>query len=322
MGQDTFSIIAADPETGEIGAAGATCVDNIASLGGIKILNKIIPGKGGINAQASICINPHINLETGITQMANGLSPEEILDHLYNNDNCFASNGDPESRQYGVLDFDDNGDVRTAAFSGINCLDYKGHITGPHYSIQGNILLGPEVIEEMEKGFNNTEGSLANKLMAAMQGANIPGADSRCLDRGTSSTTAFLKVVKPDDLATNPSLLLDILEMPFGEEPIDSLQVLFDEWSQLVSADKLLDTHNSFQIYPNPIKDELNIRAVSDATIHSYHIYDLRSQLIINKSQINTSQLDLDFGPLDLGIYLLHLEDKKGRRHIQKVIKI
>ena len=58
--QDTFSIIAVDSITGEVGAAGATCVDGIAQWGGIQLLNKIIPGKGGVNAQAWILSLIHI----------------------------------------------------------------------------------------------------------------------------------------------------------------------------------------------------------------------------------------------------------------------
>ena len=209
--QDTFSIVAVDPETGEIGSAGATCVDGIAQFGGIKILNTIIPGRGGVNAQAWICINPHINLDNAIEQMEMGLNPEEIITWLTENDACFSQSFDPAYRQYGIADFDDQGNPRTAAFTGENADDYKGHILGDTYAIQGNILLGPEVLEGMEMGFINTEGSLAEKLMAAMQGANIPGADARCLNRGTSSTSAFLKVVKPDDDPEEPFLLLDVL---------------------------------------------------------------------------------------------------------------
>ena len=129
----------------------------------------------------------------------------------------------------GIVDFDENGVPRVAAFTGSQTDDYKGHLTGDNYSIQGNILLGPEVLEQMEAGFLNTEGSLSDKLMAAMQGANIPGADARCLDRGTSSTSAFLRVYRPDDAIDDPTVFLDILEMPFGEEPIDELQELFDQ---------------------------------------------------------------------------------------------
>lgn len=259
LAQDTFSIIAADPDTGEIGAAGATCVDGIAQWGGIKVLNKVIPGRGGVNAQAWICLNPHINLDNAIDQMETGLSPEEIILWLQENDACNAQSFNPAFRQYGVVDFDEDGNIRTAAFTGSSADDWKGHIAGDNYAIQGNILIGEEVLSQMEAGFLETEGTLAEKLMAAMQGANIPGADSRCLERGTSSTSAFLSVYTLEDLIDQPSTLLDVMEVPFGMEPIDSLQTLFDvEFGEPSSA--IVQDRTAIQLFPNPTKDVLLIR--------------------------------------------------------------
>lgn len=228
--QHTFSIIAADVETGEIGAAGATCIDDAAQIGGVQIINDIIPGRGGAIAQAAICI-PNINLVNIVARVRLRTPPQNIINFLLNNDDCSAQNFNSQYRQYGIVDFDprDSNKIRVAAFTGNLASDYKGHITGPNYSIQGNILIGPEVLTEMEEAFLNTQGSLANKLMAAMQGAKIAGADSRCLNRGTSSTSAFLTVYKPTDLEDKPSLFINILEADFGEEPIDELQALFNE---------------------------------------------------------------------------------------------
>jgi len=229
--QHTFSIIAADAQTREIGAAGATCIDGAAEIGGVQIINDIIPGKGGVIAQASICVNPNANLRSAIALIRIGTPPQNIINNLLNNDNCAAQNYNPQYRQYGIVNFDrrDSSNVRVAAFTGNLASDYKGHITGPNYSIQGNILIGPEVLTGMEEAFLNTNGSLANKLMAAMQGAKIAGADSRCLSRGTSSTSAFLTVYKATDLEDEPSLFVNVLEAEFGEEPIDELQRLFEE---------------------------------------------------------------------------------------------
>ena len=76
----------------------------------------------------------------------------------------------------------------------------------------------------MEQNFLNTNGNLAEKLMAAMQGANFPGADNRCLDDGTSSTTGFLVLYKKDDAIDNPSIKINIGAQPSGVEPIDIIQ--------------------------------------------------------------------------------------------------
>ncbi|PHN06258.1 DUF1028 domain-containing protein [Flavilitoribacter nigricans] len=222
--QDTFSIVAVDPETGEVGVAGASCVDGAGSFGGVRIINRLIPGRGGVNAQAWICVNPNVNLNNAITRMQQGDAPNEIIDWLIANDACEARNFDPRFRQYGIVDLGTDGNPRAAAFTGSLADDYKGHITGLNYSIQGNILIGPEVLIQMEERFLNTSGSLAEKLMAAMQGAKIPGADARCLSRGTTSTSAFLRVARPDDPVNNISLDLNVSEVNFGKEPIDALQ--------------------------------------------------------------------------------------------------
>jgi uncharacterized Ntn-hydrolase superfamily protein len=318
--QDTFSIIAADPETGEIGAAGATCVDGIASFGGIQILNQIIPGRGGVNAQAYICVNPHVNLDLAIEQMGEGLSPEEVIDYLVANDACFSQNFNPAYRQYGIVDFDTEGNVRTAGFTGASADDYKEHRTGLTYAVQGNILLGPEVIDGMEDGFNNTEGSLAQKLMAAMQGANIAGADVRCLDRGTSSTSAFLRVVRPTDDVNAPYLNLSILEMPFGEEPIDSLQALFSEW-ELVNDTRNLTEANVLAVYPNPTGGRVNLQVASDATITRVAVYTLYGQMMEQNDYVVTNEVTLETMGWPAGTYYLKVQLSEGQMLMRKLVK-
>jgi uncharacterized Ntn-hydrolase superfamily protein len=253
--QDTFSIIAVDPATGDIGSAGASCVDGAANFGGIiDIITKIIPGRGGVNSQAYVCI-PNSNLNNAITQMETGATPDEIIDYLLNNDSCNSQNFNPAYRQYGIADFDPNGDPRTAGFTGTAADDYKDDIQGANYSVQGNILLNETVLNNMQANFNSTTGTLADKLMSAMQGANFAGADSRCLARGTSSTSAYLLVYKADDEINNPHIRLNIEEMPFGEEPIDSLQSLYNQF--LGSNETALK--NKLQLYPNPVDSEFTL---------------------------------------------------------------
>lgn len=323
--QDTFSIIAVDSITGQVGAAGATCVDGIAQWGGIQLLNKIIPGKGGVNAQAWICIGPHINLDNAMTQMDGGLSPQEIIDWLVANDACSSQNFNPEYRQYGVVDFDVNGSPRTAAFTGTNADDFKGHRVGADYAIQGNILLGAEVLDGMENGFNNTIGSLAQKLMGAMQGANMPGADQRCLARGTSSTSAFLRVYKPTDVVNDPYLELSILEMPFGEEPIDSLQNLFTNWENTTSTESIFGENKvEISLFPNPVNDWLQISLKSEKDLNL-------SLSIINASGINIKDMSIpnskvwnekiDVKDFPSGLYYLQLKSKNGSSKTLKFIK-
>ena len=288
--QDTFSIIAVDPETGEVGAAGATCLFG-ESNGLINIISSIIPGKGGVISQAYVCV-PNINMTNATTLMELGYSPAQIITWLNNNDSCNA--GNYQYRQYGIIDFDESGNVRTAGYTGNLADDYKEDRQGATYSIQGNILLNQSVIDNMEYNFLNTEGSLAEKLMAAMQGANFPGADSRCLDEGTSSATAFLIVYGPDDNPNQPSLELNIPSQPPGIEPIDLLQEMFDE---------NLRVENSFieelSLFPNPTNGIITIGSDKNYLLE---LYSVEAKIILNDFG---NQIDIS--DIQNGVYFLKI---------------
>ena len=210
----TFSIVAVDLDNGQVGSAGASCI------GGSIIISDIHPGVGAIHTQSYW---HGYNQLMASDLMDNGLSPDEIIDYIVEND---VSNN-PLIRQYGIVDLYEGG--RSAAYTGENCMDYKGHLLGQTYAIQGNILLGEEVLINMENNFNSTTGTLSDKLMAALQGANMPGADTRCLDDGTSSLSAFIRVANPID-DNNYFLDLNINNTSHGDEPIDLLQELYNQW--------------------------------------------------------------------------------------------
>ena len=211
----TFSIVAVNLDNGQVGSAGASCI------GGSIIISDIHPGVGAIHTQSYWS---GYNQLMASDLMDNGLSPDEIIDYIVEND---VSNN-PLIRQYGIVDLYDGG--RSAAYTGDNCMDYKNHILGQTYAIQGNILINEEVLINIENNFNSTTGTLADKLMSALQGANIPGADSRCLDNETSSLSAFIRVANPMDDEDAFLLDLNINNTSNNQEPIDLLQELYDQW--------------------------------------------------------------------------------------------
>jgi uncharacterized Ntn-hydrolase superfamily protein len=217
--QDTFSIVAVDTVTGEIGSAGASCVGPIGGVGAF-ILSDVIEGIGCIHTQASYLAQ---NQQNARARMLEGLSPQQIIDWLVAND----AQNNPSIRQYGIVDLTRNGE--SAAYTGSNCTNYKNHITGPGYAIQGNILLGQIIIDTMQTTFLNTQGPLADRLMATLQAAKILGADTRCAARGTSSQSGFVKVVRIGDGGT-PYLQIVVPDTPVGTDPINVLQGMFDNW--------------------------------------------------------------------------------------------
>ena len=251
VSQDTFSIVAVEKSTGRVGSAGATCLDDDNIPGGAVIISKLYPGKGAINTQSYYVPN---NQDNAGIQLESGKNAVEIIDWLENNDVTNNST----IRQYGVAVFDKDGIPTAAGFTGANCLDQKKHVAGYDYSIQGNILISQTIIDDMEANFLNTEGSLADRLMAALQGANVPGADSRCLNEGVSSKSSFLRVANPDDVEGDYYLDLIVSKTPFGKEPIDSLQNLFDQWS-LINQTADIAVTDELQLFPNPVDSQFTI---------------------------------------------------------------
>ena len=211
----TFSIVAVDQEKGKIGSAGASCI------AGSVIISDIYPGLGAVHTQSYWNNSNQLLAGNLISQ---GYTPSEIISELVLND---AANN-PSIRQYGIVSLSSIGSQ--AAYTGDNCSSWKGHIVGENYAIQGNILLGSEVLESMENNFLNLQGSFEQKIMSSLQGANIPGADARCLEDGVSSISAFIKIANLGDSQSNLYIDLNVNNVPNSYEPIDSLQILFDNW--------------------------------------------------------------------------------------------
>ena len=247
--QDTFSIVCADSTTREVGSAGASCVDLIAfGITDASFLGQLFPDKGAINTQAAYIPG---NQQYAAGRMNTSDSPKEIAEWLEAND----FEGNPDIRQYGIVKFMGNS-PQSAAFTGVKCIDYKNHVIGSidgiAYSIQGNILIGQEILDAMEARFRNAKGTMACRMMEAMQGANSVGADIRCEPNGTSSLFAFIKVAKPTDKADKPYLSLSVVTSN-GErlEPIDELQRLFNQ-SFACGNTQVHEEGNHIILYPNP----------------------------------------------------------------------
>jgi uncharacterized Ntn-hydrolase superfamily protein len=275
----TFSIVAIDPETGEVGSAGGSCI------AGSIIISDIHISQGVIHTQSYY--HP-TNQNNASNYMNQGYSPQEIIDYLVEND--VANN--PGIRQYGVVDLENNG--RSASFTGEACSDWKGHLNGVTYAIQGNILLGPEVLDQMEENFLNTNGPLSHKLMAALQGAKIPGADTRCLDEGISTLSSFIRVAQPENSPNDLYLHLNVNSVTAhyaqtGEwlDPIDSLQTLYDGWVQNQINGELGDVNTDSIIDILDVVNMVNfIMGNSQPTFEQQYLGDLNQDGIINIQDI------------------------------------
>ena len=309
--QDTFSIVAVDSITGEVGSAGASCVDLFsAGLPNDDFLGVLIPNVGAINTQAYYL---PANQNNATNRMNLGETPAQIIAWLIAND----VQSRPDLRQYGIAAMV-NGSPETAAHTGSATDNYKNHIVGPNYSIQGNILLGQVVLDSMESRFLKEPGDLACKLMAALQGANMTGADSRCNSNGTSSLFAFVKVSKPTDTFGSPSFIVSVRTKANARiEPIDSLQVKFDlihSCSQVSIG--AMDLYESFSIYPNPSSGFLTIENKTGEACNLY-LYDIIGKLIFEDSIVNTKTINVE--NYKGSTYILKLTSK-NKTFVKKLI--
>lgn len=295
--QDTFSICAVDPVTGEVGSAGASCVNDCT------ILTDVHPGWGVVHTQASwLAANQNYARQL----MDRRLPPQEIIDSVTARD----AGGNPTIRQYGIVDLFGGG--RSAGYTGVNCINYKSHILGPTYAVQGNILSGQPILDSMQARFLRHPGTLAEKLMSAMQGANIVGADTRCASWGTSSRSAFIRVARPGDTLGVLYLNLRVLNAAQGREPIDSLQVLFNQWvtTKIQVLDALVpDKFEVIGNYPNPFNPKTTIRySVPVDGIITLRIFDLLGQeietLVGEYHKSGTYEISWDASGAASGVYV------------------
>ena len=233
-----------------------------------------------------------------------GYSPQQIRDSVVAHD----AQGNPSVRQYGIVDLISGG--RTAAYTGTNCLDYKNHILGPTYSIQGNILLGQQILDSMQARFLRTQGTLADKLMAALQGAKVIGADTRCAGRNTSSISAFLRVGRTQDTLGTLYLSLNVNNTPVNKDPIDSLQVLYNNF--LTSVKNISSEIPSgivlAQNYPNPFNPVTNLEfGISKRGFVTLKIYDMlgkeTASLVSEALNAGTYEITWLAGNAPSGIY-------------------
>jgi uncharacterized Ntn-hydrolase superfamily protein len=159
----TFSIVAWDgaPEPPEWGVAVAS---KFLAVGAAVPWASAESGAIATQALANLAYGPD-----GLALLKEGVSADEVVSKL--------TGADAESahRQLGVVDLQG----RAATYTGSECLDWAGGIAGDGFCCQGNILVGPQVVERMAEAFQQTEGELAARLLAALRAGDDAGGDRR-----------------------------------------------------------------------------------------------------------------------------------------------
>jgi uncharacterized Ntn-hydrolase superfamily protein len=158
----TFSIVAADPEAGEVGVAVAS---RFFSVGSVVPWARAGAGAVATQSNANTTFGPR-----GLELLERGASARETLDVL------LRADGGRDGRQVGVVAADGG----SATHTGPRCTAWAGGRSGPGYAVQGNILAGEAVVAALEKRFLETKGRpLAERLLESLLAGDAAGGDAR-----------------------------------------------------------------------------------------------------------------------------------------------
>lgn len=157
----TYSIVARDTVTGEMGVAVQSHWYSVGTI--------VSWGEAGVGVVATQSfVNPSFG-PRGLSLLKQGLTSQQVLDLLIE-----ADEG-RDVRQLAILD--SKGHV--AAYTGKKCIDEAGHIIGNNYSVQANMMLSSKVWSAMSKAFENSSGTLAERLLITLEAAQKTGGDIR-----------------------------------------------------------------------------------------------------------------------------------------------
>lgn len=237
--RSTYSIVAVDPVTGDVGAAGASCVPISAAS-----LAALVPGQGSAAIQAAFIPENQAKVFDLLRQ---GATASEIIRLI--SDDTYDSEVD--IRQYGVVTFHD-GSIEAVGFTGDETPSWAGDRQDATYavSVQGNTLESEAVVSDALAAFSATDiGSveLPDRLMRALEAASAAGGDRRCNNQSGFQQTAqaaFIMVAKagqpsfttpigkepsPNN-STLPWLYISFIEAKGGPNPLLELRSRYNAW--------------------------------------------------------------------------------------------
>jgi uncharacterized Ntn-hydrolase superfamily protein len=157
----TFSIVARDPQNGDLGVAVAS---KFLAVGSVVPWARAGAGAIATQALANVAYGPD-----GLALLERGHSAEQALDEL------LAGDEQQAHRQIGLVDLRGG----AAAHTGSACMDWAGHLVGPGFAAQGNILAGAQVVQAIADAFTQAQGELAERLLAALHAGDTAGGDRR-----------------------------------------------------------------------------------------------------------------------------------------------
>jgi uncharacterized Ntn-hydrolase superfamily protein len=236
---NTYSIIARDPETGQLGGA---VQSHWFSVGSLVIWAE--PGVGVVATQALVEVSYG---PLGLSLLRAGKSPEEALKALTSVDSG------QDMRQVAMVD----ALGRSAAHTGAHCMADAGHITGDGFSVQANMMSNPSVWGAMAEAYQGAKGDIAERLVSALEAAQAAGGDIR------GQQSACIYIVKPQSTGAVPAsqpwqnVVMD-LRIEDHPKPIQEMR-------RLVRVQRAYDLMNLSDVHMGKGETELALQAYSKA---------------------------------------------------------
>ena len=214
----TFSILAYDPATGEVGGA---VQSRVFSVG-----NGVLWGEADVGVVATQAIVDVSYGKQALDLLRKGMKPEEVVKTVWESD------PDPQpkewtkhGRQFAVM----NAKGEYFAFTGPKATEWAGHKSGKFCTAQGNILTGPQVVDKMVEAFEKTKGHLSYRLLAALDAGQAAGGDKRGMQ-----SAAMLIVKKGGGVWLNNDVVLR-LQVDDNAQPLIELRRLVvkaEDWNR------------------------------------------------------------------------------------------
>jgi uncharacterized Ntn-hydrolase superfamily protein len=204
----TFSLCAIDPETGQSGAAVTTRVPFVG-----RAVPHVRAGVGAVCTQASTVVEYG---PRGLDLLAKGVDPKDALQQLLSDDQ------QRESRQVGLIDMKG----RSAAHTGKNNGNWAGSKQGKNYTVQANIMVGPEVVQAVADSFEATEGTgmpLAERMILALDAGQQKGGDRRW----GNLQSAAIKVADPNNPGRGGDNISLAIEVGEHAEPVGEMKRIY-----------------------------------------------------------------------------------------------
>ncbi|MBC8323852.1 MAG: DUF1028 domain-containing protein [Candidatus Marinimicrobia bacterium] len=218
---NTYSIVALDEETGELGVAVQSHWFSVGAL---------VPwahaGVGAVATQSFVKVEYGPD---GLQLMSEGKTAEEALNALLAQDDGKAV------RQVGMIDIHGN----TAVHTGKNCIDFAGHFVGKNFTVQANLMEKNTVPEVMAKAFEKAQGALADRMLAALEAAQNEGGDLR----GKQSAAMLIVSGKPTGISYKDVVLnLRIEDHPTPIKELKRLVRIHKAYNHANQGDHYMET--------------------------------------------------------------------------------